>query len=392
MKKEIKIIKRGYPKTVDFKILDGLRGISALYVVFNHARGNLFIGGAKYAALKDISLWDMREKIFFSILRLTSLGREFVILFFVLSGFSIAFSLSKNNSIKDFYLRRIIRIYPPYIFSLIWAFLVFIFLRNFTPSALPANSQSVFSSFSAALKNLLYIDNGSLVIQFWSLKYEVIFYALIPFFILKKELYLVTSLLIAIISFCMNWSGLTGTTILGQYVWDYNIYFALGICCFHYYNIIAPKFLFKNKKIFFIVSTGLFLVMVVFKFWMNFDRDKFTLLIASLFSVTLLFNFLHHKIKNPVLMFLGDLSYTIYISHFASLMLLLGILLKTGIVSSAEIQNKYLWLTGIPFAIFFSYIFYRIIEKPTIEFLLWVFLLSDKIYSSQNEENKSWKK
>jgi peptidoglycan/LPS O-acetylase OafA/YrhL len=68
-------------------------------------------------------------------------------------------------------------------------------------------------------------------------------------------------------------------------------------------------------------------------------------------------------------MFLGDISYSIYISHFASLMLLLGILLKSGIVSSAEIQNKYLWLIGIPFSLFFSYLFYRIIEKPTKQIL-----------------------
>ncbi len=354
-----------YPQNVDFKILDGLRGIAALYVVFNHARGNLFIGGAKYAALKDISQWDIKEKIFFALLRLTSLGREFVILFFVLSGFSIAFSLSKTVSIKDFYLRRTIRIYPPYIFSLVWAFFVFQYLQRFTPGALPANSQSVFSSLNATLQNLFYIDNGSLIIQFWSLKFEVIFYLLIPWFILKKELYLIVSLVIAIISFCMNWNGLTGNTILGQYILDYNIYFALGVCCFHYYDAIAPKFIFKSKRFFFLIAIALFLVIVMFKYWINFDRDKITILLASLFSVILLFNFLHHKIKNRVLMFLGDISYTIYISHFATLMLLLGIFLKTGIVSSAEILNKYLWLTGIPVAIFLSYLFYLIIEKPT---------------------------
>ncbi len=357
--------KNNYPQTVDFKILDGLRGIAALYVVFNHARGNLFIGGAKYAALKDLSQWDIKEKIFFTLLRLTSLGREFVILFFVLSGFSIAYSLSKTDSIKDFYLRRIIRIYPPYIFSLVWAFLVFQYLQYFIPAALAANSQSVFSSWKTTLQNLFYIDNGSLIIQFWSLKFEVIFYLLIPWLIQKKELYLIASLTIAIISFGLNWSGLTGTTILGQYILDYNIYFALGVCCFQYYTTIAPKLIFKSKIFFFLVAIALFLTIVVFKFWIKFDRDKITILIASLFSVILLFNFLYHKIKNRVLMFLGNISYTIYISHFATLILLLGIFIKTGIVDSAEIQNKYLWLTGIPVAILSSYLFYLLIEKPT---------------------------
>ena len=175
-----------FKEDIDFKILDGLRGIAALYVVFNHARGNLFIGGEKYAQLKKIANWSIYEKIFFSALRLTSLGREFVILFFILSGFSIAYSLSAGKSKKIFYLRRIIRIYPPYIFALAWAFVVFGFLQNLVPKALSSGSKSVFSSFTSTALNFLYIDNGSLIIQFWSLKYEVIFYILIPFFYFKK--------------------------------------------------------------------------------------------------------------------------------------------------------------------------------------------------------------
>src|SRR4249919_1641171 len=87
---------------IDFKILDGLRGIAALYVVFNHSRGNLFIGGIKYSQIKNISLWDVKEKFYFATLQLTSLGREFVILFFILSGFSIAFSLNRLPRINKF--------------------------------------------------------------------------------------------------------------------------------------------------------------------------------------------------------------------------------------------------------------------------------------------------
>src|SRR6185312_3492960 len=336
------------PKKIDFKILDGLRGIAAIYVVFNHARGNLFIGGVKYAQIKSIADWSITEKIFFSALRLTSLGREFVILFFILSGFSIAYSLSKTKSKKTFYLRRVIRIYPPYIFALIWAFIVFLLLRNFAPGTLPSGSRSVFSSLKATLLNLFYVDTGSLIIQFWSLKYEVIFYILIPLFILKKNLYLITSLAIAMISVFINWHGLSGNNIITQYILDYNFYFALGVFCFHYYTTIERYLIFKSKSTFFIVSIILFLTMVVLKFWTGFDQDKVTFFIAGLFSVILLFNFLFHKIKTRNLMFFGKISYTIYITHFASLMLFSGILLKTGVIDSMEIQNKFLWLLAIP--------------------------------------------
>lgn len=350
---------------IDFQILDGLRGIAAVYVLFNHARGNLFIGGVKYAQIKNIADWSFGEKFYFSALRLTSLGREFVILFFVLSGFSIAYSLSKTKSKKTFYLRRVIRIYPPYIFALAWAFIVFTFLKNWTPEALDPGSVSVFSSFKATLLNLFYLDNGSLIIQFWSLKFEVIFYILIPFFILRRNLYLITSLIIAIISVFINWRGLSGHDILSQYVLDYNIYFALGVFSFHNYQMLEHYLILKSKMKFFIISILLFLIMVAFKFWTNFNQDKVTFSIAGLFSVILLFNFLYYKIKNRLLMFFGKISYTIYITHFASLMLLLGIFLKTGIINSTEIQNRFLWLLAIPFALILSYLFYLLVEKPT---------------------------
>jgi len=354
---------------IDFKILDGLRGIAALYVVFNHSRGSLFIGGIKYSQIKNISLWDVKEKFYFAALQLTSLGREFVILFFILSGFSIAFSLNTLPQINKFYLRRVVRIYPPYIVALIWAFIVFIILQILAPTVLPAGIPSVFSSLNVAIKNIFYIDNGSLIPQFWSLKYEVIFYLSIPFCIMKKNWYFIISAIIAIISFYISWTNISGVSILGQYILDYNIYFAIGVFCFRYYKTISPKIIFKNKYIFFIVSFMLFLIMVVFRFWIKYEMNKISLLIASLFSIILLFNFLHHKIKNNILQFLGNISYTIYITHFASIILLKGILLKTGVIDSTEIQNKYLWVLGIPFAIGISFIFYLIIEKPSKEYL-----------------------
>lgn len=356
---------------IDFKILDGLRGIAATYVVFHHARGNLYIGGVKYAQIKAMELWDLKEKLYFSALQLTSLGRDFVILFFIISGFSIAYSLSKKSQITGFYLRRLIRIYPPYVVALLWAFGVFSLLSYFAPAAIPTNTPaSVFASFNATVKNIFYIDNGSLIAQFWSLKYEVIFYLLIPFFVMKKDLYFIVSLSITVASFFISWKDISGVSILGQYILDYNIFFAIGVFCFHYYKTMSSLFTIRNKYLFYCVAVLLFLLMVVFRFWIKYDMNKISLVLASLFSVLLLFNFLAHRIKNRLLMFLGNISYTTYITHFASIILFGGILLKTGIIDSMDIQNKFLWLCGIPFAIGISYVFYLIVERPTKQLLV----------------------
>ena len=110
--------------------------------------------------------------------------------------------------------------------------------------------------------------------------------------------------------------------------------------------------------------------MILYKFWTKYDQDKITLAMAALFSLFLLFNFLHFKIKNRTLMFLGNISYSIYITHFATLILLLGIFLKIGLINSVEIQKKYLWLSGIPISIIVSYTFYLLVEKPTKSLLI----------------------
>lgn len=177
----------------NFKILDGLRGIAAMYVVINHSRGNLLIGGNEYAKIIPMQQWTIFDKLYYSILQVTSISREFVILFFILSGFSIDYSLQKKSFVSQFYRRRIIRLYPPYLMALIWAALVF-FIANKNAPELTDTFHSVFNSISTIISNLLYIPDGAFIGQFWSLSHEVIFYLLIPFCILNRWLYYIISL------------------------------------------------------------------------------------------------------------------------------------------------------------------------------------------------------
>ena len=331
------------------------------------------MGTRKYAQLKDYSLWSFAEKLYFSALQAANLGTEFVILFFILSGFSIAFSLNRLPRINDFYIRRLIRIYPPYIVALTWAFAVFVIIKFTAPATLPANSKSVFDSFDSVINNIFYNCNGSFIDQFWSVRIEVIFYLLVPFYVMNKNLYFIISLIIAVIGFFISWNH-SLDPLLSSYVFDYNIYFAIGIFCFHHFKTIGQKFIFRNIYQFYAVSLLLFTGMVVFKFihfkyWEPGDFNKISFLIASLFSIILLFNFLHHKIKNWVLLSLGKMSYTIYITHLASIILLSRILLRTGIIDSIEIKNKYIWFAGIPFALVISYILYLVTEKPSKQLL-----------------------
>jgi peptidoglycan/LPS O-acetylase OafA/YrhL len=97
-----------------------------------------------------------------------------VFCFLVLSGFSIAHSLSRNR--EHFYRRRFLRIYPLYVVAILWGALV-----SRSPGfPLPAHARGL-------LANLLFLQTfvaapmaGNPVV--WSLALEVACYAMAPFF------------------------------------------------------------------------------------------------------------------------------------------------------------------------------------------------------------------
>src|ERR1700761_6780442 len=119
---------------VNFKVIDWMRGLAALFVVINHSRGQLFTTATQYAEhVKPKANWGAGEWINIVIMQHTSLGVEFVILFFLLSGFSIAHSLNNNDNTAAFYGRRLTRLYPTYIIGIAWAVFVFVMIKIAAP-------------------------------------------------------------------------------------------------------------------------------------------------------------------------------------------------------------------------------------------------------------------
>lgn len=78
----------------EFEILDSIRGIASLYVAIAHCRGTLWIGGNEFLKLFPLDTWSIWDYMMYGTSMLTRLAVEFVIVFFILSGFSIAHSLA----------------------------------------------------------------------------------------------------------------------------------------------------------------------------------------------------------------------------------------------------------------------------------------------------------
>ena len=127
-----------------------------------------------------------------------NMGKLGVDLFFVLSGFLITYLLLHekkqiiNINTRDFYIRRVLRIWPLYLLSVFLAFFVFPNIAFFIP---PNNEQFYFdpnfyrrlSLFLIILPNIGFILYGSpyLSAQTWSIGVEEQFYYLWPWIIDK---------------------------------------------------------------------------------------------------------------------------------------------------------------------------------------------------------------
>jgi peptidoglycan/LPS O-acetylase OafA/YrhL len=118
-------------------------------------------------------------------------GRLGVVLFFVLSGFLITYLLLSEKwsfgglSIKDFYVRRILRIWPLYYFVILLCMLV---VNRVGPLASPAHQAQIDKHFwtiflGYALFVPTFVDPVLYTIQMWSIAVEEQFYIVWPWIV-----------------------------------------------------------------------------------------------------------------------------------------------------------------------------------------------------------------
>lgn len=150
-----------------FPALDGIRAIAILSVVTYHT-----------AYFNSTSPF---QKVLFA---LTKSGWMGVPIFFVLSGFLISYTVFKapqTFSIATYTIRRIAKIYPPFLLSII----VFAFLPHFwqTPEDLLARALANLTTFAHFYKDMGYLHQ-----PYWSLLIEIHFYILFPlvYFVLRR--------------------------------------------------------------------------------------------------------------------------------------------------------------------------------------------------------------
>lgn len=181
-----------------FKNLDSIRFIAALMVFLQHAVSPSY----QYLPIKN-TIWE-------KLLNTISSGGTGVSIFFVMSGFLITYLLvseyeiNKRISIKKFYLRRILRIWPLYFLVVGFSFLVYPFLKSLMGIDTSLGSNFIYhltflSNFDVIniQKNCFGSDAVSQNIT-WSVSIEEQFYLFWPllFVFLPKRLWVCSILFI----------------------------------------------------------------------------------------------------------------------------------------------------------------------------------------------------
>jgi peptidoglycan/LPS O-acetylase OafA/YrhL len=363
-------------KKPPFEILDSIRGIAALYVTIAHSRGVLWVGGEKFTKMFARADWGTWDYFIVGSSMLTRLAVEFVIVFFVLSGFSIAHSLSMNRAPGSFYKRRFIRLYPPYLVALAWAGVVFLITKLWHPqwydgsmnefAFIRTNEMNDYFEPQTILKNLFYMPGAGFITPFWSLTYEVMFYLMAPFLLRKVNIYIIISVLLFAFNFFLP--GRVPSWGLPVYIYNfffvYNIYFAVGIFLYFNYEKVSSWFRNYTRTEFLIIMGGLLLFMFGANFYFRLETD-FTFVEACMLSAVLIIFFMKYHIQIPWLMNTGKFSYTLYITHFASIYLYLGIYWLVFQPKTPYILNFFVWIPAVFFAVGMAWIQYLLVEKKT---------------------------
>lgn len=271
-----------------------LRGISALLVCCFHFRDTINFPGS---AIGDI------------LFKKGSIG---VPVFFIISGFIMAFTTQKINfstnsfqQITLFYKRRVIRIVPLYYLLTLAAMIPGgSFLLYFYGDGLYELTHSLL--FLPTRKGFPVLFLG------WSLNFEMFFYLIfgLSLFFKEKRYYFIVGFFI--LTTILGYSIHFDSPYLKIVTNSLNLYFVVGII----FALLLNKHTVSKKWAAIVSVIGITSFILVLLSIIPIGNDWVKLAIISTFVFSFLtFDYVFHFEGNKFLIFLGDISYSLYLSH-----------------------------------------------------------------------------
>ncbi|CAN7193462.1 acyltransferase [Peribacillus frigoritolerans] len=318
------------------KELDSIRGIAALAVVIYH-----------YTTRYE-ELFEHNKSSYLEI----NYGNLGVNLFFIISGFVIFMTITKTNSVIDFFQKRAIRLYPAYIIAVVLTFLsVKMYGLEGREVSLP-DALFNLTMFQGFVPSVSHVDGA-----YWSLSIELTFYLLIGFIFflgLTKKIYLMSilwltsSIIFQVLSLISNQN-----TILNALT---------------YYSISDYSHLFIAGIMFYLIKDNpelkYYLLLVSCLIYQFIFNDITHSIIITMFFV-IFFALIKGKLSllniRP-LTFLGAISYSLYLVHQNIGYILINFMEKHGLI-----HEIYLLIPiGVSISLATMLTYY--VENPVIKF------------------------
>jgi peptidoglycan/LPS O-acetylase OafA/YrhL len=331
-------------RATTFGGLNSLRFGAALVVLLGHAHANL-----EQAGILKVSDWIFFER-----------RHDAVNFFFTLSGFLLTSAameeLKKSNqfNLKNFYIRRALRILPLYYLSV---FIGFFFLGFIVPLIL--KETYFLFPLSKGIPAYLFLYPNYITANYqkgvgalyslWSIGVEEQFYLFFPFLIYLISFFKKKA---GVFLFCLffgyvfyyyfgveTWEKTTWTLFLETLKFHYMLAGMYLAWLWLQYNERIVSFFSKNN----LISSCVFGMVLFYYIWQPSDLSFFQdilfqlaviLLYLLLISVVITANNAFFSLKNKVLNYLGTLSYGIYIYHPYVSYFLRFILLKVSFLKN----------------------------------------------------------
>ncbi|WP_423408376.1 acyltransferase family protein [Heyndrickxia sp. MSNUG] len=348
------------------KELDSLRGIAALTVIITHCIGILTI---------------IPQSLNITPLHFFWAGHEAVIFFFILSGFVLSLPILSGNkefNYGEFIVKRMFRIYIPYLAAISFTFVCYAFFHDKTAEGLSIMFGTMWDeklTVKTVLEHVLLIGNfptSEYNTVIWSLVHEMrisFFFPLIVIFVIKVNWKWSMGL-------CFVLSGVLGVSHIlsletvngyrnGYFdTVHYTAMFIIGVLLAKQKDSLTASLrsLGKNKRVLLLIGAFIMYTyshllsalptnIIGAEWGITVGASLFILLALSSkgFSIVL---------SHRVLVILGELSYSLYLVHipviFSSFYLLSGVLPTWGIFSIA-----------LPLTLLFAFLCRKYIELPS---------------------------
>lgn len=325
---------------VNFRTLQLIRGLAAILIVLFHGFGST------------------------GILAITKYGIIGVDLFFVLSGFIIFYvhyaDIGLKSKFKPYVVKRFLRIFPLYwMVTIIYIMLITPFKHSF--------------SVEHIIKSILLMPHQTLPIVgvAWTLEYEILFYLLFGLMILNRKVFYPAFLIwfFTIIFFFISPSLEPDYLMVGKIFNPINLEFlaGCGVGILITKNILNFKWIPRVCISAGIIGICISVIINYFGIW-EFHRAIGWGIPSAVLIFGLVKLELSQKIRIPqIFVYLGNSSYSIYLTHLITLLIFSKIIEKIGIFFNPAVVGMFYAVSCI-LSVVLGCAAHSLFEKPIMNY------------------------